>query len=126
MGREKKYPQIIEALEPVFPGVCKPALSYAFSTARSGVVLCEQAFELAKPYITPEDMEAMRPYLLHKAAKGKKDRSRKKSKRVEVTLSKHVFKLLNERVSACGFSTKQAYIEHLILEDFKRGGTLLH
>lgn len=126
MAEDKNFPKIIEALEPVFPGVCKPGLSYAFKTASSGVMLCDQAFELAKAHILPKDLEAMRPYLPHKAAKGKKERSRKKSKRVEVTLSKHVFKLLNERMSVCGFSTKQAYIEHLILEDFKRGGTLLH
>ena len=126
MAEDKNFPKIIEALEPVFPGVCKPGLSYAFKTASSGVMLCDQAFELAKPLIKPDDLKAMLPYLPHKAAGKRKSEKRIKEKEMRVRLTDADYELLNARRKRDGYPTIQGWLESvldpIILEERRRHG----
>ena len=126
MAEDKNFPKIIEALEPVFPGVCKPGLSYAFKTASSGVMLCEQAFELAKPLIKPDDLKAMLPYLPHKAAGKRKIENRTKGREMRVRLTDADYELLNALIKREGYPSVQGWLESvlapIILKERQRHG----
>lgn len=104
MKNEKKnYREIVEAVRVEFPKFDKSCCSHALNTEKTGVQLCPRAEELAAPW-------------LQKGQKRDKHRDKGKYTRWEFSLRKDVSGAFNALMERRGYSTKQAFMEALVLE----------
>lgn len=101
MAENRNYKEIAAALRPRFPKADKVSVSYAMNTEKYGTTFCDEAKELAAPW-------------LPKAPARRKEGNRYKCHRWVVRLEPTAHELLNERMKRLGFSTRQAYIEMLL------------
>ena len=101
MAENRNYKEIAAALRPRFPKADKVSVSYAMNTEKYGTTFCDEAKELAAPWLS-------------KAPVKRKSEKRIKCHGWRVRLSPEAHELLNARMRRLGYSTKQAYLENLL------------
>jgi hypothetical protein len=106
MAESRNYKEIAAALRVKFPKASKESVSYAMNTEKYGTTFCDEAKELASPW-------------LPKAPVRQKSEKRIKCHGWRVRLSQEAHELLNARMARLGYSTKQAYLENLLREELR-------
>lgn len=109
----EKRAEMIRAIKEEYPKCDKQVFSVATRPWKTGCVLIPEAMELAG--LTPEEVwdGKRRP----DAPQEKKKENRKKDRDWHVRLSCEAHELLNARIKRLGFSTKQTYLELLLMKE---------
>lgn len=109
----EKRAEMIRAIKEEYPKCDKQVFSVATRPWKTGCILIPEAMELAG--LTPEEVwdGKKRP----DAPQEKKKDNRKKDRDWHVRLSGEAHELLNARIKRLGFSTKQTYLELLLMKE---------